>query len=51
VLVVLTSPARGVVGRVGEIRVDAVTGEVLADQDTLQRLADDAGRLAQHCLV
>jgi hypothetical protein len=45
--VVLTSPARGTVGRVGEILVDAVTGEVLADADAVQRMADYAERLAQ----
>src|SRR5262249_28305048 len=45
--VVLTSPARGVVGRVGEILVDATTGEVLADADTVQRIAENADRLAQ----
>ncbi len=45
--VVLTSPARGIVGRVGEILVDAATGEVLADADTVQRMADYAERLAQ----
>ena len=43
----LTSPARGVVGRVGEILVDITTGEVLADADTVRRIADDADRLAQ----
>ncbi|MBI1918600.1 MAG: hypothetical protein HYS12_28230 [Planctomycetes bacterium] len=43
----LTSPARGVVGRVGEILVDITTGEVLADADTVRRIADDAERLAQ----
>jgi hypothetical protein len=45
--VVLTSPARGTVGRVGEIRVDAETGEVLADAEDLRRIADHAERLAQ----
>lgn len=45
--VLLTSPARGEVGRVGEILVDVTTGEVLADADTMRRIADDAGRLAQ----
>jgi hypothetical protein len=45
--VVLTSPARGNVGRVGEILVDAVTGEVLADADAVQRMAEHAERLAQ----
>jgi hypothetical protein len=45
--VVLTSPVRGAVGRVGEILVDAVTGELLADADTVQRIAEYAERLAQ----
>jgi hypothetical protein len=45
--VVLTSPARGVVGRVGEILVDANTGEVLADAETVQRIADHAEQMAQ----
>ena len=45
--VVLTSPARGVVGRVGEILVDATTGELLADPEAVQRIAEHAERLAQ----
>ena len=45
--VVLTSPARGSVGRVGEILVDAATGELLADADAVRRIADNAERLAQ----
>src|SRR5262249_21336860 len=45
--VVLTSPTRGVVGRVGEILVDATTGELLVEPDTVQRMRDDADRLAQ----
>jgi hypothetical protein len=45
--VVLTSPARGVLGRVGEILVDATTGEVLADAEAVQRITEDAERLAQ----
>jgi hypothetical protein len=47
VLVVLTSPARGLVGRVGEILVDATTGELLTDADTVERIAENAERLAQ----
>jgi hypothetical protein len=47
--VVLTSPTRGVVGKVGEIRVDATTGELLVDKDTVQRMSNDADRLAEHC--
>ena len=45
--VVLTSPAKGTIGRVGEIRVDAGTGEILADAATVQGIADHAERLAQ----
>jgi hypothetical protein len=45
--VVLTSPARGTVGRVGEILVDAGTGELLTDADTVPRIAENAERLAQ----
>jgi hypothetical protein len=45
--VVLTSPSRGVVGKVGEILVDATTGELLVDKDTVQRMRDDADRLAE----
>jgi hypothetical protein len=45
--VVLTSPTRGVVGKVGEVRVDATTGELLVEQDTVQRMSDDADRLAE----
>lgn len=45
--VVLTSPAKGVVGRVGEILVDATTGEILADASTVEGIADHAERLAQ----
>jgi hypothetical protein len=44
--VVLTSPASGTVGRVGEIRVDVATGEVLADTEALREIADRAARLA-----
>jgi hypothetical protein len=45
--VVLTSPAKGVLGRVGEIQVDATTGEILADAATVAGIADHAERLAQ----
>ena len=45
--VVLTSPTRGVVGKVGEILVDATTGELLVEKDTVQRMSDDADRLAE----
>ncbi len=45
--VVLTSPSRGVVGKVGEILVDATTGELLVERDAVQRMSDDADRLAE----
>lgn len=45
--IVLTSPVKGVIGRVGEILVDANTGELLADADTIERVAANAERLAQ----
>jgi hypothetical protein len=44
--VVLGFPDRGIVGKVGEIQVDATTGELLVDQETVQRLTEDADRLA-----
>lgn len=45
--VVLTLPGRGIVAKVGEIAVDASTGELLVGPDTTQRMADDAHRLAE----
>jgi hypothetical protein len=45
--VVLTSPARGVVGKVADISVDATTGELLVDEETVRRITDDARRLAE----
>jgi hypothetical protein len=45
--VVLTSPARGVVGKVGEMLVDATTGELLVDETLIQRMREDADRLAE----
>ena len=45
--VVLTSPNRGPVGRVGEILVDATTGELLTDVNTVERIAEDAEGLAR----
>jgi hypothetical protein len=47
VSVVLTSPTQGVVGKVGEILVDATTGELLGEKDTVQRMSNDADRLAE----
>lgn len=45
--VVLTSPVTGLIGRVGEILVDVNTGELLADEDTVERISANAEHLAQ----
>ena len=45
--VVLTSPGRGSVGKVGTIAVDATTGELLVEEDTARRMSEDARRLAE----
>ena len=45
--VVLTSPVRGVVGKVGTISVDATTGELLVDEKTVRRMTDDVHRLVE----
>jgi hypothetical protein len=44
--VVLSFPDHGTVGKVGEIQVDATTGELLVDEDTVRRMTEDARRLA-----
>jgi hypothetical protein len=45
--VVLTSPAKGICGKVGDVKVDATTGELMVDEDLVQRMTDDARRLAE----
>src|ERR1041385_7217595 len=45
--VMLTSPSRGVLGKVGDIAVDATTGELLVDDDAVRRMTEDAHRLAE----
>ena len=45
--VVLTSPSKGIVGRVGKIQVDATTGEILVDAATVHEFAEHAERLAE----
>lgn len=42
----LTMPPHGSLGQVGELLVDADTGEVLADETDLARINRDADRLA-----
>jgi hypothetical protein len=49
--VVLTSPTRGVVGKVGELLVDATTGELLVDEETVRRMTEDVNRLAERSLL
>jgi hypothetical protein len=41
----LSTPRRGLVGQVGAIRVDAQTGEVQADDDSLREMTDHARQL------
>jgi hypothetical protein len=45
--VVFTLPGEGVLGRVGMLRVDAGTGELLTDPQTEQEMLHHAERLAQ----
>ena len=45
--VVLTSGIRGVVGKVGDILVDTTTGELPLEKDIVQRMSNDADRLAE----
>jgi hypothetical protein len=45
--IVFTLPGRGVLGRVGALRVDAGTGELLTDAQTEQEMLQHAERLAQ----
>src|SRR4051812_24314385 len=45
--VVFTLPGKGVIGRVGTLRIDAGTGELLTDPQTEQELMRHAEQLAQ----
>src|SRR5215475_2175753 len=45
--VVFTLPGKGVLGRVGTLRVDAATGELLTDPQTEQEMLRHAEHLAQ----
>src|SRR5438445_6063644 len=45
--VVFTLPGKGVLGRVGTLRVDAGTGELLTNPHTEQEIMHHAQRLAQ----
>jgi hypothetical protein len=44
--VVFTLPGKSVLGRVGTLRVDAGTGELLTDPETEREMMHHAGRLA-----
>ena len=43
--VVLTSPTRGHIGRVGRLEIDATAGAVLADKSTIQEILTHARAL------
>jgi hypothetical protein len=45
--VVFTLPGKGVLGRVGTLRVDARTGELLCDPQTLQEMMRHVEQLAR----
>src|SRR5712691_3630879 len=45
--VVFTSPGKGVLGRVGTLRIDAATGEFLTDPQTEQEMLHHAEKLPQ----
>jgi hypothetical protein len=49
--VLFTLPGRGVLGRVGTLRVDAATGELLTDPQTEREMMDHAERLAQRAAL
>lgn len=43
-----TLPGIGLVGQAGTVLVDATTGEVLADSESLREIAENVRRLAEH---
>jgi hypothetical protein len=49
--VIFTLPGKGVLGRVGTLRVDAGTGELLTDPQTLQEIMDHAEQLARRAAL
>ena len=49
--VVFTLPGKGVLGRVGTLRVDAATGELLTDPQTEQEILRHAEQLAQRAAL
>src|SRR5438128_3130320 len=51
VTVVFTLPGRGALGRVGTLRIDAGTGELLTDPQTEQEMLRHAEQLAQRAAL
>ena len=49
--VVFTLPGKGVLGRVGTLRIDAATGELLTDPQTEQEMLHHAAELAQRAAL
>ena len=49
--VVFTLPGKGILGRVGTLRVDAGTGELLTDPQTEQEIMRHAEQLAQRAAL
>ncbi len=48
--VYLCFPDRGMVGKVGDILVDAMTGEVMGNEETVRKMTEDATCLAERTL-
>ena len=49
--VVFTLPGKGILGRVGTLRIDAGTGELLTDPQTEQEILRHAEQLAQRAAL
>jgi hypothetical protein len=49
--IVFTLPGKGVLGRVGTLRMDAATGELLTDPQTEQEMLRHAEQLAQRAAL
>ena len=49
--VVFTLPGKGMLGRVGALRVDAATGELLTDPRTEREIMDHAQQLAERAAL
>lgn len=49
--VVFTLPGKGALGRVGTLRVDVATGELLTDPQTVQEIMHHVEQLAQRATL